>query len=156
MADATRVLVPRKAISELARLIEQAGAEETVSFQQGDGHLIFGIAGRTLASKQVEAQFPAFEKVIAVAGDKRVSLAREALQSAIRRVSLLSSDRGRAVRLGLDAGKLELQRFVARSRRGARVAERRLRGRQRRDRLQRAVPARVPGRGRSGAGARSS
>jgi DNA polymerase III subunit beta len=46
--------------------------------------------------------------VIAVAGDKRVSLAREALQSAIRRVSLLSSDRGRAVRLGLDAGKLEL------------------------------------------------
>jgi len=108
LADTTRVLVPRKAITEIARLIEQAGAEENVSFQQGDGHLIFGIAGRTLASKQVEAQFPAFEKVIAVAGDKKVSLAREALQSAIRRVSLLSSDRGRAVRLGLDAGKLEL------------------------------------------------
>ena len=108
VADTTRVLVPRKAITEIARLIEQAGAEESVTFQQGDGHLIFGIAGRTLASKQVEAQFPAFEKVIAVAGDKRVSLAREALQSAIRRVSLLSSDRGRAVRLGLDAGKLEL------------------------------------------------
>ena len=108
LPDTTRVLVPRKAITELARLIEQAGSEETVSFQQGDGHLIFGIAGRTLASKQVEAQFPAFEKVIAVAGDKRVSLAREALQSAIRRVSLLSSDRGRAVRLGLDTGKLEL------------------------------------------------
>jgi DNA polymerase-3 subunit beta len=108
VAEATRVLVPRKAISELLRLIEQAGAEEAVSFQQGDGHLIFQVAGRTLASKQVEAQFPAFEKVIAVAGDKRVSLAREALQGAIRRVSLLSSDRGRAVRLGLDAGKLEL------------------------------------------------
>ena len=108
LADTTRVLVPRKAITEIARLIEQAGAEEAVSFQQGEGHLIFGVAGRTLASKQVEAQFPAFEKVIAVAGDKKVSLAREALQSAIRRVSLLSSDRGRAVRLGLDAGKLEL------------------------------------------------
>jgi DNA polymerase III subunit beta len=104
-----RVLVPRKAISELARLIEEAGAEESVAFHQGDGHLIFGIGGRTLASKQVEAQFPAFEKVIAVTGDKKVNVGREALQSAIRRVSLLSSDRGRAIKLGLDEGKLELQ-----------------------------------------------
>ncbi len=103
-----RVLVPRKAISELARLIDEAGGDEMVSFQQGEGHLIFGIGGRTLASKQVEAQFPAFEKVIAVTGDKKVSVGRESLQSAIRRVSLLSSDRGRAVKLGLDDGKLEL------------------------------------------------
>lgn len=103
-----RVLVPRKAIGELARLIEEASGDETLTFQQGDGHLIFGIGGRTLASKQVEAQFPAFEKVIAVTGDKKVNVGREALQSAIRRVSLLSSDRGRAVKLGLDAGKLEL------------------------------------------------
>lgn len=103
-----KVLVPRKAISELLRLIAEAGGDETVSFQQGDGHLLFGIAGRQLASKQVEAQFPAFEKVIAVTGDKKVSVGREALQSAIRRVSLLSSDRGRAVKLGLDEGKIEL------------------------------------------------
>ena len=108
LAEAVRVLVPRKAISELARLIEEAGGDETVSFQQGDGHLLFGIGGRTLASKQVEAQFPAFEKVIAVTGDKKVNVGREALQSAIRRVSLLSSDRGRAVKLGLDEGKIEL------------------------------------------------
>jgi DNA polymerase-3 subunit beta len=153
VADTTRVLVPRKAITEIARLIEQAGAEEAVSFQQGDGHLIFGIAGRTLASKQVEAQFPAFEKVIAVAGDKKVSLAREALQSAIRRVSLLSSDRGRAVRLGTRRRQARALRLVARARRGARGAQRGLRGRQRRDRLQRAIPARVPGRRRQRAGA---
>jgi DNA polymerase-3 subunit beta len=108
LADAVRVLVPRKAITELARLIEEASGDETVSFQQGDGHLIFGIGGRTLASKQVEAQFPAFEKVITLTGDKKVNVGREALQSAIRRVSLLSSDRGRAVKLGLDDGKLEL------------------------------------------------
>ncbi|RPH42073.1 MAG: DNA polymerase III subunit beta, partial [Planctomycetota bacterium] len=37
LADATRVLVPRKAITELARLVEDMGDEETVSFQQGDG-----------------------------------------------------------------------------------------------------------------------
>src|SRR3990172_1232785 len=62
LAEAVRVLVPRKAISELARLIEEAGGDETVSFQQGDGHLLFEIGGRTLASQQVEAQVPAVEK----------------------------------------------------------------------------------------------
>jgi DNA polymerase-3 subunit beta len=108
VAEPTRVLVPRKAISELARLIEDMGAEEAVSFQQGEGHLIFAAGGRTLASKMVEAQFPAYEKVVAVTGDKKVAVGRDALQSAIRRVSLLSSERGRAVRLSLEDGRLEV------------------------------------------------
>jgi len=103
-----RVLVPRKAITELARLMEELGPDEKVLFQRSDAHLIFTVGGRTLASKMVEAQFPAFEKVIAVTGDKKLTLGREALLAAIKRVSLLSSERGRAVRLTLESGKLEL------------------------------------------------
>lgn len=106
--DTTRVLVPRKAISELERLIEEIGAEEMVAFQQGDSHLIFTAGGRTLASKAVEAQFPAYEKVVGVTGDKKVTVGREVLLSAIRRVSLLSSERGRAVRISLEDGKIEV------------------------------------------------
>ena len=108
VAEATRVLVPRKAITEIARLIEDMGGEEPVSFQQGEGHLIFTAGGRTLASKVVEAQFPAYEKVVGVTGDKKVAVGREVLHSAIRRVSLLSSERGRAVRLSLEDGRLEV------------------------------------------------
>jgi DNA polymerase-3 subunit beta len=108
VAEPSRVLVPRKAIAELARLLEGMGDDEAVSFQQGEGHLAFGVGGRTLTSKVVEAQFPAYEKVVAVTGDKKVTVGREALQSAIRRVSLLSSERGRAVKLSLDEGKLEV------------------------------------------------
>jgi DNA polymerase III subunit beta len=108
VAEPTKVLVPRKAITELARLIEDMGGEEAVSFHQGEGHLIFTAGGRTLASKMVEAQFPAYEKVVAVTGDKKVNVGREVLNSAIRRVSLLSSERGRAVRLSLEDGRLEV------------------------------------------------
>jgi DNA polymerase-3 subunit beta len=108
VAEPTKVLVPRKAITELARLIEDMGGEDTVSFHQGEGHLIFTAGGRTLASKMVEAQFPAYEKVVAVTGDKKVNVGREVLNSAIRRVSLLSSERGRAVRLSLEDGRLEV------------------------------------------------
>jgi DNA polymerase-3 subunit beta len=108
LAEPQRVLVPRKAIAELGRLMEELGPDETVAFQQGEGHLIFSAGGRTLASKMVEAQFPAYEKVIAVAGDKKLELDRERLLAAIKRVSLLSSERGRAVRLALEQGRLEV------------------------------------------------
>jgi DNA polymerase-3 subunit beta len=108
VAEPVRVLVPRKAIAELARLTEEVGEEETVGFQQGEGHLIFTAGGRTLASKMIEAQFPAYEKVVGVSGDKKVGVPREALQAAVRRVSLLSTERGRAVRLSLEEGRLEV------------------------------------------------
>ena len=108
VTDPVRILVPRKAITELGRLMEELGPDETVSFHQGDSHLVFTAGGRTLASKMVEAQFPAFEKVVAVTGDKKVALSREGLLAAIKRVSLLSSERGRAVRLCLEKGKLEV------------------------------------------------
>jgi DNA polymerase-3 subunit beta len=108
IAEPLRVLVPRKAITELGRLMDELGPDEVVTFHQGETHLVFSAGGRTLASKMVEAQFPAFEKVIAVTGDKKVVLGREALLSAIRRVSLLSSERGRAVRVAVESGKLEV------------------------------------------------
>lgn len=104
-AEAGRVLVPRKAIFELARLLE---AGDSAVFQQVDNHLVFSVGGRTLSSKTIEGQFPAFERVIAVEGDKRASLEREKLAAAIRRVSLLSSERSRAVKLSLSSGRLDL------------------------------------------------
>jgi DNA polymerase-3 subunit beta len=105
VAEPMRVLVPRKAISEIARLLE---TEESLTLQAVESHLVFTVGGRTLTSKVVDAQFPAFEKVIAAAGDKTVNLGRDPLLSAIRRVSLLSSERSRAVKLSLGPGKLEL------------------------------------------------
>ena len=105
-ADAGRVLVPRKAIHELARLLED---EESVLFQQGENHLLFSVGARTLASKTIEGQFPAYEKVVATAADKHAGLDREQFAMAIRRVSLLSSERSRAVKLALQSGRLELQ-----------------------------------------------
>jgi len=105
-ADGQKVLVPRKAIHELLRLLEQ---EEVAIFQQVESHLVFQVGGRTLASKTIEGQFPAYEKVVAISGDKTLTLNRESLATAIRRVSLFSSERSRAMRLALSSGKLELQ-----------------------------------------------
>jgi DNA polymerase-3 subunit beta len=56
----SRVLVPRKAIHELGGLLE--GADD-VSRSRRENHLLFSGRQRTLASKTIEGQFPAFEKV---------------------------------------------------------------------------------------------
>ncbi|HET7292608.1 MAG TPA: DNA polymerase III subunit beta [Vicinamibacteria bacterium] len=104
-AEPQRVLVPRKALAELLKLVE---GEESATFQPVENHLVFSAGGRTLASKTIEGNFPAFEKVIAMKGDKSLSLAREPLMTALRRVSLLSSERSRAVKLLLSTGRLEL------------------------------------------------
>ena len=100
-----RVLVPRKALHEMSRLLEE---EDKAVIQQLENHLIFSMGGRSLASKMIEGQFPAFEKVIAVTGDVKLSFEREQLATAIRRVSLLSSERSRAVRLRFTSGRLEI------------------------------------------------
>lgn len=105
VAEPTRVLVPRKAIHEIGRLLETG---DSVTYQQVENHLVFTVGDRTLSSKMIEGQFPAFEKVIGITGDKVVALGREHLANAIRRVSLLSSERSRAVRLMLGPGKLDL------------------------------------------------
>ena len=100
-----KVLVPRKALTELGRLLE---ADETVTYREIENHLVFSVGGRTLASKSIEGQFPGYENVVDWNGDKRIILERDALQTALRRVSLLSSERSRAVRVKLSKGELEL------------------------------------------------
>jgi DNA polymerase-3 subunit beta len=100
-----RVLIPRKAIQELKQVTE---GEETVFFSKTDNHLIFRTPRRTLTSKLVEGQFPAHEKVIAAKGPKVGQTKRIELLDALRRVSLLSTERSKAIRLTMKPGEIEL------------------------------------------------
>jgi DNA polymerase-3 subunit beta len=103
--EAQRILIPKKAIQELGRLLEES---DTARFHRTENHLVFSLGHRLLASKTIEGQFPAFEKVVGGGGGRLVELDREALAAALRRVSLLSSERSRAVRISLSTGQLEL------------------------------------------------
>jgi DNA polymerase III subunit beta len=105
LVEPQRLLIPRKAINELGRLLELGDA---VTFRQAENHLLFAVGDRLLASKTIDGQFPAFEKVVAFAGDKSVTLDRDQLAAAIRRVSLLSSERSRSLKISLASGRLDL------------------------------------------------
>lgn len=105
VAEAQRVLVPRKAVTELQRLLED---EDSATFRQVENHLVFTVGEHLLASKMIDGQFPTYEKVINIVSDKKVVLERDRLATAVRRVSLLSSERSRALKLSLSEGRLEL------------------------------------------------
>jgi DNA polymerase-3 subunit beta len=82
--------------------------DDAVAYERSENHLFFDISGRQLVSRVLEGQFPAYEGVIPKGNDKRVEFERDRLTGAIKRVALLSSERSRAVKLQIDAGKVEI------------------------------------------------
>lgn len=89
------VLVPRKALQELQKF-EGDGA---VTFARGEHHLSFRHGKRELICRILEGTFPDYERVIAKDNDKKAIFERKALAEAVARVSLMTGDRARAVRL---------------------------------------------------------
>jgi DNA polymerase-3 subunit beta len=101
-----RVILPRKTLLELGRLLAEGEGE--IRYERGENHLFFDIGGRLLISRMIDGQFPAFERVIPKNNDKRVEFDRDRLTNAVKRVALLSNERSRAVKFGIDKGKVEI------------------------------------------------
>ena len=105
-SESDSVIVPKKTLMELLKML--GDQELDVEFSQGENHLFFQLGGRLLVSKKVEDQFPAYDKVIPTENNKTVACARDELAGAIKRVSLLANERSRAVRFGIENGKIEV------------------------------------------------
>jgi DNA polymerase-3 subunit beta len=99
------VLLPRKTLNEIARLIDGV---EHIEFSQGENHLFFKADGRLLISRKIDANFPAYERVIPKTNDKRIDFDRDRLAAAIRRVRLLSNERSKAVKLVMGRDQVEI------------------------------------------------
>ena len=101
----TEVLLPRKTLNEVARLIDGGSA---IEFSQGENHLFFKADGRLLISRKIDANFPAYERVIPKTNDKRVEFDRDRLAAAVRRVRLLSNERSKAVKFIIGKDQVEI------------------------------------------------
>lgn len=104
-----RVIVPRKALGEISKLAAELAAGETVTFGMAGNHVFFAVGGHVLTSTIPEGVFPKYDEVMPKTCETVLVIPTTDLTDAVRRVSLLASDRfGRAVRFNLSAGKLEL------------------------------------------------
>jgi DNA polymerase-3 subunit beta len=106
--DEVRAILPRKTLWELGRLLADGDAAGDIRYERGENHLFFEIGERMLISRMIDGQFPAFERVIPKANNRRIEFERERLTNAVKRVALLSNERSRAVKFQLDKGKVEV------------------------------------------------
>jgi DNA polymerase III subunit beta len=107
-ADAPEVkaILPKKTLGELGRLLSEG--DGPVLYERGENHLFFEVGGRTLISRMIDGQFPAYERVIPKGNDKHIEFERERLTNAVKRVALLSNERSRAVKFQIDKGKVDV------------------------------------------------
>ena len=149
------VIVPRKTVGEVQRLIEDNEAE--VKIELSVGKIRFTIGDVVLTSKLIDGTFPDYGRVIPQNNDKELIVEKKDFEAAVDRVSTISSERGRAVKLALSAGKLVLS--VTNPDSGSATEELEVEYRSARYRLQFTVPARYRradrGRGRGAETGRS-
>jgi DNA polymerase III, beta subunit len=98
------ILVSKKVLDELSRL--DAEDETAVTIVRGTNHIGFTLGRRRIFSKLDDRRFPDYEKVISKENTKRATVVREELLGAVRRISLLSGDRLKAVSLSFKEGAL--------------------------------------------------
>ena len=100
------VIVPRKAVAELRKLIDESGDEVTVSLSESKIRFAFDAA--VLTSKLIDGTFPDYQRVIPEGNDKVMEVDCGVFAEAVDRVSAISSEKSRAIKLSLDGGTLVL------------------------------------------------
>jgi DNA polymerase-3 subunit beta len=100
------IIVPRKTVAEVQKLID--GGSETVKVEVSPAKIRFTFDGLVLTSKLIDGTFPDYLRVIPTGNDKRLVVERAPFAAAVDRVSTISSERGRAVKLAVADGKLTL------------------------------------------------
>ncbi|CAH9059993.1 Beta sliding clamp [Pseudoalteromonas holothuriae] len=101
-----QLIIPRKGVQEIMRLLP--ADDESVTIQFGANHVRLIDTEFTFTSKLVDGRFPDYRRVLPRGGDKLVHANREWLRNAFQRVSILSNEKFRGVRLNLSNGFLKI------------------------------------------------
>ena len=100
------VIIPRKAVAELYRLLEEL--EGTVEISLSPTKVRFGLGSAVLTSKLIDGTFPDYNRVIPTANDKLLKLDPKSFSAGVDRVSTIASEKTRAVKMSVDRDKVTL------------------------------------------------
>jgi DNA polymerase-3 subunit beta len=98
-------IVRTKAVAELMRALKDDG---DVVIRLAENMVQFDCGPTTLISKLVEGNYPNYVQVIPTKVNERVTVERETLLNAVRRVSLLNTEKTASVRLNFSKGGIEI------------------------------------------------
>jgi len=103
IGDEIRVIVAKKSLGELRKM-----TDEGVEFDSDENNLFFRVGSRMLISRIIESKFPNFETVIPKDNPHVLQVSKDEFTQAIRRVSLLSTERSRGIKFSIGKGNLKL------------------------------------------------
>ena len=100
------IIIPRKTVSELQKLVDNPDVKVVVELS--DTKIRLTIGSVVLTSKLIDGTFPDYQRVIPSGNDKKLVIDRQSFAAAVDRVSTISSERGRAVKLSIADGQVTL------------------------------------------------
>jgi DNA polymerase-3 subunit beta len=105
LTEGQSVLVPSRALNELARLLDDDDTE--VAIRLGERDASFEVAGTRLTTRLIEGEFPNYRSLIPSAHPNRLTVGRQALLDAVKRVRIMAKD-ATPIRLLQTEEKLQL------------------------------------------------
>jgi DNA polymerase-3 subunit beta len=100
------VIVPRKTIDQLRRLLDDGSGPVDVQVSAAKVRFEFGRA--SLTSKVIDGSFPDYMRVIPRDNDRLLTVPAGVFSSAVDRVSTISAEKARSVKLAVEPGKIIL------------------------------------------------
>jgi len=104
--DMPGVIVPRKTVGEMRKLLDDDEAQIAVSVSETK--VRFATPNVTLTSKVIDGTFPDYTRVIPSGNTRKLEVDASEFAKAVDRVSTVSSERSRAVKMSLDEDRLIL------------------------------------------------
>ena len=104
------VIVPRKAVGELRKLLEES-LDGNVQVDLSASKIRFTLGGEggvVLTSKLIDGTFPDYSRVIPTGNDKLLKLDPKSFYEGVDRVATIATEKTRAVKMGVEADKVTL------------------------------------------------
>ena len=104
------VIVPRKAVAELRKLLEEA-MDGNVEVDLSASKIRFTLGGEggvVLTSKLIDGTFPDYSRVIPTGNDKLLKVDPKSFFEGVDRVATIATEKTRAVKMAVEADKVTL------------------------------------------------
>jgi len=97
------IILPSKTVTELEHTLGDGGS---VKIHVKDNQVVFDYGNTIVSSKLIDGTYPNYRQVIPAQCEERIPIEREILLTALKRVSLLTTDKSNATRLVFSDNRL--------------------------------------------------
>lgn len=102
-----RFIVPEKAVSEVDRIL---GDEGEVKIFYSDNQVLFDTGSTKLVSRLIEGEFPNYEKVIPEEAKNKITVNKNALLAALKRVALFTTPESKVIKIEASKDKVVISK----------------------------------------------